>query len=516
MRPNRTARFTSLVTAIALALAFAQPSPAQYTVTDLLPLNALVSEANAINASGQVVGYAMGENADGTYFSCGFLWENGQSTNLFAQYPEILAGSALGINDQGQVIGYCYTDRLTAFVWQDGRLSLLGPLPGDLESQPVAINNAGQVIGYSLRPDEQDPYSSVYHACLWQDGSVADLSAGGMEYIQAINDSGQVVGQTAASAACLWQNGATTMLDPSGVMLASIPSAINASGQVVGFGCTASYRQHAFVWLPQPAYGLAAGMNDIGSGIDTILNPSDDPGVTVSSVARCISDAGQVFGEASVVALDQSGNEARSIRLWVWENGSIDMIPIPAYSVESIVGSGSGVVVGSYMTAAWESCAFSWSRETGLETVPCLDGGVYACLNDVNEAGQIVGACDAPVSIAGYTYNMSQAFMAAKVVTSVLPVSEATIVRHGRTCQVRVRINNPGTAAVGDVTVSSVSLGGAAPLTSLPILLGTINPGASKQCTLQFKNVPAGSLTLEIEGACSLGNISTTQQVTAP
>lgn len=518
MRPNRTARCLSLVTAIALALAFAQPAPAQYTVTDLLPFNAMLSEARAINSSGQVVGYAYGQDADGIFYSCGFLWENGQSTNLFAQYPEIQAGSALDINDQGQVTGYCYTDRESAFIWQDGVLTLLAPLPGDSESEPIAINNAGQVIGYSMKPQEQDPYSFDYRACLWQNGMITDISACGMEYVRMIDDSGRVIGQTADASACMWQDGAMTLLDPNGVLTASVPTDINAVGQVAGCGYTADSRVHAFIWLPEAAYGLVAGINDIGGSFDAALNPSSDPALTVTSIAYCISDSGQVFGEAAVSSYDAYGNENRSMQLWVWENGTVNMIPVPGFSINTIVGTGSGVVAGSYMTTGWESASFCWSRETGLETVPCLTDGSYACLNDINEAGQIVGTCDAPVSISGYTYNMSHAFMVSKpqTVASVLPVSEATLVRHGRTCQVRVKIMNPGTTPVSDVTIIAVTLGDATPLASLPVLFGTINPGASKQCTLQFKNIPSGSLTLELEGACSLGKISTAQQVTAP
>ncbi|MCE5229046.1 hypothetical protein LLG95_05555 [bacterium] len=520
MRPNRTARCTSLVMAIALALAFAQPSPAEYVVTDLLPLDAILSDAKAVNASGQVVGYAWGQYSDGSIYSCGFLWENGQSTNLFAQYPEIQGGSALDINDQGQVLGYCYTAAgVSAYIWQGGQLSLLDPLQGDNETDPVSINNAGQAIGYSVKPQEGDPYAYDYRPCLWQNGAATDLSAGGMEYVQAINEAGQVIGVTNAYAACLWQNGALTQLDPGGALSASQPTAINASGQVAGYGCVpGSSSMHAFVWLPQAACGLPAGLNDIGAQFDALLNPANDPGLAVSSRAWCISDAGQVFGEVAVSSYDAaSGVETRSVQLWVWENGSItDMIPIPAYSMNKIAGTGSGLVAGSYMTAEWESCGFSWSRQSGLETVPCLEDGEYACLNDINEAGQVVGTCEAPVSVSGYTYTMSHAYMASKVATSVLPVSEATLVRHGRTCQVRVRITNPGTTAVNNVTISAISLGGGVPLTSLPLLFGTINPGASKQCTIQFKNIPAGEATLEIEGSCSLGNISSTQQVTAP
>ena len=51
-------------------------------------------------------------------------------------------------------------------------------------------------------------------------------------------------------------------------------SGINNLGQVVGWAGTGDLDPrgkmsgHAFLWLPEPAYGLPAGMNDLGSPSD--------------------------------------------------------------------------------------------------------------------------------------------------------------------------------------------------------------------------------------------------------
>jgi probable HAF family extracellular repeat protein len=91
-------------------------------MTDLGTLPGLpVSLANAINNTGQVVGFSQDQDGNNTV---ALLWQNGVMTNLNTLIP---AGSpmflieALGINNRGQIIGY-------------------GSLPD------------GQVLGYLLTP----------------------------------------------------------------------------------------------------------------------------------------------------------------------------------------------------------------------------------------------------------------------------------------------------------------------------------------------------------------------------
>ncbi len=68
------------------------------------------------------------------------------------------------INDRGQVVGTSETrggdDR--AFLWERGKRSDLGTLPGDPNSYAVAINDRGWIVGAS-----GDRSSSGKHAVLW-------------------------------------------------------------------------------------------------------------------------------------------------------------------------------------------------------------------------------------------------------------------------------------------------------------------------------------------------------------
>ncbi len=270
---------------LAMAMAVSEPNSkadaqtsgtASYTVTDLGTLaGESSSRAEAINESGQVVGYSG---------STGFLWQNGSMTDLGT-----LGGSysyAYDINDSGQVVGESdYPEGpdgngpTKAFLWQNGRMTDLGSLlgPPDEESHAYAINNSGQVVGESkvyhpdfgypdhaflysngvmkdlgiLGPSDSPGYSVAYsingtgevvgeadlegfmgtHAFLSDNGSpMADLGTlNGSNYSVAydINDSGQVVGESQGNS-FLWQNGT---MSPLGDIE---PAAINNDGQVVG------------------------------------------------------------------------------------------------------------------------------------------------------------------------------------------------------------------------------------------------------------------------------------------
>ena len=70
---------------------------------------------------------------------------------------------ARGINDSGQVVGYSYTSSgiYHAFLWQNGSMTDLGTL-GGTESYAYGINNNGWIVGESY---DASGYS---HAVIWE------------------------------------------------------------------------------------------------------------------------------------------------------------------------------------------------------------------------------------------------------------------------------------------------------------------------------------------------------------
>ena len=142
----------------------------------------------------------------------------------------------------------------SGLLWRHGKFTDLGNV------DPIAINNRAQVTGIG----------SDSRAFLWQDGAFTDLGTlpgDVVSFGNAINDKGQVVGQSCGASACggrafLWENGVMTDLN------ALVPAAsplylfeavgINSRGQIVGTGVQNSTgEQHAF--LLTPSNGKFAG-----------------------------------------------------------------------------------------------------------------------------------------------------------------------------------------------------------------------------------------------------------------
>jgi probable HAF family extracellular repeat protein len=160
----------------------------------LLPLGSDPdSEAVDINSQGDTVGYS-GTCAGSANHAV--LWEHGNPIPL----PDLgITGSneAYGINDQGQIVGtvsngtYFY-----GALWQDQKLTVLKPLPGDILALGEAINNQGQVVGSAL--DSKFEWS---HALIWENGKPTNINslfpAGSNLYAtmaNQINDKGQISG----------------------------------------------------------------------------------------------------------------------------------------------------------------------------------------------------------------------------------------------------------------------------------------------------------------------------------
>lgn len=160
----------------------------------VLPLgDAQHGGAYAINESGAVAGYTR-ELHYTSYKMSAAIWVDGE-LQMLGGLSESNTGSAFDINELGHVVGWSHTHYTqNAFYWADGEMQALEMSdPYYQHSAAYAINNSDQMVGWISQPTGS-------HAAIWENGSLSDLNdlvdlpAGSdLEYAWDINDSGQIL-----------------------------------------------------------------------------------------------------------------------------------------------------------------------------------------------------------------------------------------------------------------------------------------------------------------------------------
>lgn len=160
------------------------------TLAKNLPAGVILYEGRGINNAGQVVGGTSGAKAtaflyDGAYHDLGTL-----------EAPFNERSEAYAINARGQVVGYSSSalgdDH--AFLYTDGKMQDLGALPGGLVCRALGVNDAGQVVGYSS--SAVDTRAFVYSEGIIYDLNplVQDLPPGVvLTAAHGINNAGQII-----------------------------------------------------------------------------------------------------------------------------------------------------------------------------------------------------------------------------------------------------------------------------------------------------------------------------------
>lgn len=236
-----------------------------YSVTPLeLRSGDLYGDALRMNDSGLVVG----ASSASAFEAQATVWD---STGARTSLPTLVNGRAsvaYGINASGVAVGYSTTTselgvqtNLRAVEWSGGVLTELPQLTGDTGySIAASINDSGNIVG-----------QSADQATLWTVNGAVSLGMGPHSSAIAINDSNQIAGY-ASSGAFIWESGSVTIIGNAPGTTAA--TAINRLGQVTG-----AIGQRAFVWsqgnlqllglLPESTINqnfgsLAYGINDLG------------------------------------------------------------------------------------------------------------------------------------------------------------------------------------------------------------------------------------------------------------
>ena len=237
-----------------------------------------VPERNALNDSGQVVGYALDAADENRYF----VWSSGSGMT------EVSVGDIVevqAINNFGSVVGQAANN---GFVWSNGSTTAL-TTPYNNGSYAYAINSSGQVLGRAYDSD----WNSV--AVRWEsNGDMTLIGDLGMGFVGAINDSGHVVGGnyhqgSGSTRATYWDGTTTTFLGAFGATDDSGAYGINSLGDVVGYN--EGGQDEAFLYTSGAMYNL----NTLAA---SFLVPQDgmSVGFTRLESAIGINDAGQIIG----------------------------------------------------------------------------------------------------------------------------------------------------------------------------------------------------------------------------
>ena len=304
----------------------------------------------------------------------------------------------------------------------------------------------------------------------------------------AINDSGQVVGD---------KSGHAFITGPDGVALRDIgtlggakssASGINAGGQVVGWSDTVGGARHAFITGPD-----GVGMKDLGFPANINL-PGQSP-VPNSSAALAINDAGQVVGwfdgtfgccyfqhafitgpngadmrdlsgdigflytyttgiginDAGQVAAGSKNDDSYTGTVFITGPNGIGATPVDglggAFPFNYASGiNGNGQVIGSAATGDLKQHAYV----TGPDGVGTRDlgtlGGSVSDSSGINDAGQVVGSSE----IAAGDYEHRHAFVADPHSTGMADLNFLVSPPPGVTFTGASAINNMGqVAAIG-------------------------------------------------------------------
>lgn len=311
---TKRTQLTSLMSCLTLVAVFSAPSylaadSRRFQVTDLGS-----NAPSELNERGQV---AINQNAGRAIAG---LWDRGSVRVLDEPNPSYYSG-ALGINNQGQVVGYgpatsCFACPLSthAMIWQpDGTRTMLphlAPSSSRAEangSEAQAINNRGDIVGWSFRGVAGR--GGWQQAVLWRNGQATELAPADTASSAAygINDNGDVVGWVSVATPegfrnrpFLWSGSMTNLAPLAAGNGSAIAYAINSTRQVVGTADIADGGKRAVRW----ENGSVA---DLGT-----LNGDTD------SEAFAINTRGDVGGKSY-----NRGCPTCAPRAVIWTNGQI-------------------------------------------------------------------------------------------------------------------------------------------------------------------------------------------------
>jgi len=277
---------------------------------------------------------------------------------------------------------------------------------------PIAVDSKGRVVL------QRNATSAGQASYLWDDGKTVDLgdlgwkqswldsgkglnAFGAMTLVRAMNDRGQIVGNTktatGATHAFLWEDGKMTDLGTLGGP-SSGACGINNRGQVVGGAEDASGAMRAFVW------DKAHGMKDLGIKAK-------------KSCATAVNDNAQIIGLVD----GKSG--------FVWQKGKFTVLEDVPLSQFLALNSRGDILARKQFGSVYIRRSGEW---TELE-LPGFE--VSGLVTGMTDSGMVVGTGTTDCSITDFVWNDGNSIQIRDLVPSDLrwnAVCEPRVSRNGR------------------------------------------------------------------------------------
>jgi len=287
---------------------------------------------------------------------------------------------AAAINDRGQIVG---SSTEQAFLWENGKMRMLGTLRGFAHSQAADINNRGQIVGSSFNFDYEMAMSRAF---LWENGRMRTLASPERHASEAsaVNGAGEVVGwddETYASGApagrrhaVLWQKGRMRNLGTVGGDGNSEATGISGRKQIVGVSGELDELDELYSHVLWFVHSDFVSENGTMRSLDRLVDQEND-GVSA------INDKGQIVG-------------ARRGHATVWESGKPrDLATTRSHGEWSRAASinNRGQIVG-WWCRNYNANTRAALWENGKRTLlPNLPRGSASGAMEINVKGQIVG-----------------------------------------------------------------------------------------------------------------------------
>ena len=287
----------------------------------------------------------------------------------------------------------------------------LGTL-GGVQAFPALINTAGQVAGQSQTAIDD------YHAFFWSGGRMTDLGVapgGTFSTATRLNDSGQVAGYgdtATGSAGFVWKAGVRTAIAAPGIGQVRT-GGINASGTVIGVDVNSADQRIGFLWRNGVRTDLGnlvpALINDAGVVVGTVLR-SDGTYRVYRWVAGVRTDLGSLglagFGAPYLSDLNEHGDIAAyatttgtGFRAYVRRAGGTGWTPLGGLRggndtrVTALNEVGDAVGTSNTSTGGLPRAVY-WRNGT-VYALPTAGGSSSQAL-DVNDQGDMTGSVTRP------------------------------------------------------------------------------------------------------------------------